>query len=147
MNQKRPGPGTSARHRAREVLFRVVYQAGVSGDAFSHSWDQQDDRARLSPDQTELVADVVRYLDQNRDAVDVTLQQAASHWPLDRMSATDRAVLRAAIAVLAARPGTPARVVIDEAVEIAKRFGAESSGAFVNGILDRIARDTRAGEF
>lgn len=147
MSGRRPGPGTSARHRAREVLFRVVYQAAISGDAFAHAFEQQEDRARLNADQTELIADVVRHLDRHRDEVDAALQQAAAHWPLERMSATDRAVLRAAIAELVARPGTPARVVIDEAVELAKRYGAEASGGFVNGILDRIARDTRPGEF
>jgi N utilization substance protein B len=147
MSGRRPAPGASARHRAREVLFRVVYQAGISGDAFSHAWDQQEERARMSPDQVELVGDVVGHLDRHAADVDATLQAAASHWPIDRMSATDRSVLRVAIAEFAARPGTPARVVIDEAVELAKRYGSEASGAFVNGILDRIARDMRAGEF
>jgi len=56
-------------------------------------------------------------------------------------------VLRAAVAELIARPGTPARVVLDEAIEIAKRFGAADSGRFVNGVLDRAAKLLRPGEF
>jgi N utilization substance protein B len=56
-------------------------------------------------------------------------------------------VLRAAVAELLAHPGTPARVVLDEAIEIARRYGSVESGRFVNGVLDRIARRLRPGEF
>ena len=75
------------------------------------------------------------------------LGRAAEHWSLARLSATDRSVLRAAIAELMARAGTPARVVIDEAIEIAKRYGSDESGGFVNGVLDRAARALRPTEF
>ena len=81
------------------------------------------------------------------DRFDALITGAASHWPLDRMSATDRSVLRSAVAELMARPGTPARVVLDEAIEIAKRYGSDESGHFVNGVLDHIARDLRTEEF
>jgi transcription antitermination protein NusB len=139
------GP-TSARHRAREVAFRIAYQATVAGDGYAQAWAQHEGRARLSEDQVQLVDDVVRHLDRHGEEVDAILAQAASHWPLERMSATDRSVLRAAIAELIARPGTPARVVIDEAIELAKRYGSDESGGFVNGVLDRVARDRRPGE-
>lgn len=138
---------TTARHRAREAAFRVAYQAEIAGDAYGHAWANHEDRARMTDDQLELAGDVIRHLDQHGADVDASLKQAAAHWPLDRMSATDRSVLRVAIAELVARPGTPARVVIDEAVEIAKRYGSDDSGGFVNGILDRLARELRPEEF
>ena len=77
--------------------------------------------------------------------VDRRIRDAAEHWPLDRLSATDRAVLRAAVAELVVRRNSPVAVVIDEAIEIAKRFGSDESGRFVNGVLDQIARVLRPG--
>ena len=136
-----------ARRRAREVAFRVAYQADVTGDSFATSWERRQDEERLSPDQSALVEDVVGALGARASEIDGRIRDAAEHWPIERLSHTDRAVLRAAVAELVARPGTPARVVLDEAVEIARRFGSEESGRFVNGVLDRIARDVRGAEF
>jgi N utilization substance protein B len=79
--------------------------------------------------------------------VDAEIQRSAEHWPVARLAVTDRAVLRAAVAELMARPGTPARVVLDEAIEIAKRYGSEESGRFVNGVLDQVAHRLRPDEF
>ena len=135
-----------ARHRAREVCFRVLYQADLLGEGFGAAWTARAAEERLSDDQRELVGDVMRVLAARLDEVDARLKEAAEHWPIDRIAATDRAVLRAAIAELIARPGTPARVVLDEAIELAKRFGSEESGRFVNGVLDRIARTLRPAE-
>lgn len=137
----------SSRRRAREIAFRVAYQSDVTSDRYADVWNALRDEERLSEDQAGLVADVVRELDQRGEAVDQTLREAAENWPLERLAATDRSVLRTAIAELTARPGTPARVVLDEAIEIARRFGSEESGRFVNGVLDRIARRLRPEEF
>ncbi len=136
-----------SRRRAREVVFRVAYQADIAGETYASSWDRRREEEGLDAGQTELVDDVVRVLERQGAELDQKLQGAAQHWPLDRLSATDRSVLRAALAELVGRPGTPARVVLDEAIDIAKRFGSEESGRFVNGILDRLARDLRPAEF
>lgn len=138
---------TSARHRARETAFRVAYQAEAAGDTVRDAWAHLELETRLSADQLELVQDVVRALDHETDRIGELIAGVASHWPMERMSATDRSVLRAAVAELIARPGTPARVVLDEAIEIAKRYGSEESGRFVNGVLDQIARRLRGEEF
>lgn len=135
-----------ARRRAREVAFRVAYQADVTHDTYAHTWSSRKDEERLNDDQLGIVEDVVGLLEARGPEVDALLQKAAEHWPLERLSATDRSVLRAATAELMGRPGTPARVVLDEAIEIAKRFGSDESGRFVNGVLDRVARDLRPGE-
>ena len=142
-------PATGARRRAREVAFRVAYQADVAGDAYPVAWRlRREDEAPLSSDQLELIEDVVGTLDQRGGDVDAALQGALEErWPLPRLAATDRAVLRVAVAELLARPGSPARVVLDEAIEIARTFGSAESGAFVNGVLDRTARTLRPAEF
>jgi N utilization substance protein B len=137
----------SARRRAREVAFRVIYQADIARDTYAEAWEAQRHNERLNPDQIELVQDVVDVLERLRDEVDGWLQRAAEHWALTRLSATDRSVLRAAVGELIGRPDTPARVILDEAIEIAKRYGSEESGRFVNGVLDRVARNLRPAEF
>jgi N utilization substance protein B len=128
------------------VAFRVAYQSDVTGDGYAATWSAVREEERLSQDQRGLVEDVVGLLEGRASAVDETLAGACSHWPLARLAATDRSVLRAAVAELLARPGTPARVVLDEAIEIARHFGSEESGAFVNGVLDQVARHVRPGE-
>jgi N utilization substance protein B len=125
----------TARHRAREVAFRIAYQSDLTSDPYADVWALRREEEHLGDDQRELVDDVVRVLAQRAADVDEALRVAA-----------DRSVLRAAVAELLARPGTPARVVLDEAIEIAKRYGSEESGRFVNGVLDRVARELRPGE-
>jgi N utilization substance protein B len=137
----------TARRRAREVAFRVAYQADVTEDSYSEAWRVRRDEERLNDDQRALIEDVVALLERCGQEVDRHLQEAAEHWPLARLSATDRSVLRAAVAELMGRAGTPARVILDEAIEIAKRYGSEESGHFVNGVLDRVARRLRPAEF
>jgi N utilization substance protein B len=136
----------TARHRAREVLFRLLYQADVTGDPLARVWDEHRAAEHLSEDQERLVSDVVGALVGRAGEVDSELERAAEHWRLERLAATDRSVLRAAVGEVLARPGTPVRVILDEAIELAKRYGSEESGRFVNGVLDRVARSLRAPE-
>jgi N utilization substance protein B len=139
-------PTTSARRRAREVAFRIAYQADVMGDTFRSTWTTREGEEHLGPDPHALVEDVVQTLETRLADVDAAIRESAEHWPLERLAATDRAILRAAVAEMIGRPGTPARVLLDEAIELAKRYGSEDSGRFVNGVLDRIARRLRAAE-
>lgn len=137
----------SARRHAREVAFRVAFQADATGDPYSTTWSQRAEMENLSADQAGLVSDVVQALESRLVEIDGAIREAAEHWPLQRLSGTDRAVLRAAVAEMMARGGTPARVILDEAIDIARRFGSEESGRFVNGVLDRVARRLRTAEF
>lgn len=139
-------PPGSARRRAREVAFRIAYQADVMAEGFDLDWSARCAEEHLGPDQSELVADVLGVLCRRDVEVDELLQSAARNWELDRLAATDRSVLRIATAEMIGRPGTPARVILDEAIEIARRFGSEESARFVNGVLDHVARSLRPGE-
>ena len=134
------------RRKAREALFRVVYQADLMGEPYGQAWAAAREEEGLDEDQGQLVDDVVKTLEKSATEVDRTLGEAAEKWELTRLAATDRAVLRGAVGELMGRPGTPARVILNEAIEIAKRFGSEDSGRFVNGVLDRVARALRPGE-
>jgi len=140
-------PATGARRRAREAAFRVAFQADVAGDTYAQAWDAAREKGeKLSRDQVELIEDVIRTLESEGPRVDGALQSALEGWTIARLAATDRAVLRVAVAELLARPGSPARVVLDEAIEIARTYGSEESGRFVNGVLDRAARQLRPAE-
>jgi transcription antitermination protein NusB len=141
-----PRRGRTARRVARELAFRVVYQEGVTGDGFRATWVAVGEGGSWSDDQRELVGDVVGLLETRAAEVDAALREACTRWPLERLAATDRAVLRSAVAELMARPGAPARVVLDEAIEIARLYGSAESGGFVNGVLDQVARRLRPGE-
>ena len=138
-------PGATRRH-AREVAFRLAYQADVMAEGFDADWSARCAEEQLAPDQSELVRDVLGVLNRRSAEVDELIRTAARNWEMDRLAATDRSVLRIATAELIGRPGTPARVILDEAIEIARRFGSEESARFVNGVLDHVARLLRPGE-
>jgi transcription antitermination protein NusB len=138
--------GTTARRQARELAFRVAYQGALTGDGYASTWAVVGDGTAVSGDQRGLVDDVVKLLEARAAEVDAALAAACAHWPLERLAATDRSVLRVAVAELMARPGTPARVVLDEAIDLARLYGSAESGAFVNGVLDQVARRLRPGE-
>ena len=94
-----------------------------------------------SGDQHEFAKTIVTSFAQSRDEVDALIRSSSHHWRLERMPIVDRNVLRVAIVELQTMADIPKRVTLNEAVELAKRFGSEGSGAFVNGVLDRIATE------
>ncbi|MEY4375427.1 MAG: NusB family, partial [Candidatus Eisenbacteria bacterium] len=104
---------TGARRRAREVAFRVAYQADIAGDSYPVAWKlRRDDESALTKDQVELIEDLVSALEARGAEVDGAITNALdASWSLPRLAATDRAVLRIGVAELLARPGSPARVV------------------------------------
>jgi transcription antitermination protein NusB len=125
------------RSKAREVALQVLYQDDLNPDV------EPEDRpeflrARLQDD-ADLIAFAQMLIDgvrRNRPELDALLIKTAENWSLERMAATDRNVLRlGAFEILFAH--TPGAVAINEAVELAKRFGAAQSAQFVNGILDK----------
>jgi N utilization substance protein B len=88
-------------------------------------------------------ADLLNGIEAHRVAIDEAIVTHAKGWALDRMPALDRAILRLAIFELTSRPDVPIAVVIDEAVELAKRFSTDDSGRFVNGVLAAVAKTAR----
>ncbi len=128
------------RSRAREVALQVLYQDDLNP---SHSMSASDDflRSRLNHNQelVEFGQSLVSGTRRNRPELDTLLVSQADNWSLKRMAATDRNILRmAAFEILYSE--TPGRVAINEAVELAKRFGSKNSAQFVNGILDGVLK-------
>jgi N utilization substance protein B len=131
------------RRQAREVAFRACYQADVTGDALERCLAEILEDVDPSEDVRRFAAALVGSLARHGEEIDASVTRIATHWPLGRMAATDRSVIRIAAAELLYHAETPTRVALDEAIEIAKKYGMENSGAFVNGILDRIAHEAR----
>ena len=127
----------TGRRRAREVALQVLYQEDLNpgGDsAVIGSFV----RGRLrSDDLVEFARSIVNGVRRNRGELDCQLEEIAENWSVLRMAAIDRNILRlSAYEIL--HTSVPGRVVINEAVELAKRYGSSQSARFVNGILDRV---------
>jgi N utilization substance protein B len=128
------------RTRAREVALQVLYQDDLN-PRHNPADDDKFIQGRLQGEElVKFAASLVAGVRRNRGELDALLSQTADHRSLERMAATDRNVLRlGAFEILYFE--TPGRVAINEAVELAKRFGARQSAQFVNGILDRLLAD------
>jgi N utilization substance protein B len=148
------GPRRRARECALQVLFSLDMNEGVTpAQALAHFWKDFAHESRAAgahEDDAEAVREVtgfaellVRGTAENLAEIDAIVQRASRNWRIDRMARVDRNVLRLATYELAYVPEVPAKVVINEAIEVAKRFGAGESPAFVNGILDRIAQELK----
>ncbi|HKA24762.1 MAG TPA: transcription antitermination factor NusB [Candidatus Eisenbacteria bacterium] len=137
---------TGPRRRAREILLRVLYQSEIAGDPLDKTWREVAEEEHLPSEARAYADDLCAVLDGRLAEVDAALRRHLEHWSLERLGATDRGVLRLATAELLVMRGTPAKVVLDEAVDIARKYGRDESGDFVNGVLDRVARELRPGE-
>ncbi|MCH2180700.1 MAG: transcription antitermination factor NusB [Mariniblastus sp.] len=127
----------SQRRRAREVVLQVLYQLDLNPD-FPIEQSETFVRGRLQADSPtcEFALELIRGVSAHRQLIDQRLATTSDNWRLNRMAATDRAILRlGAYEILWTE--TPDRVAINEAIELAKRFGTNQSAQFVNGVLDR----------
>jgi N utilization substance protein B len=131
------GARTTAREAALQMLFALDAAGADAERVITDFW-------RETPGEAEGRAyadDLVRGIAADLAATDGRIRDASKNWRIERMTRVDRNVLRLGAFELVHRPDVPRAVILDEAVEIAKRFGTEESGAFVNGVLDRIADD------
>lgn len=134
-----------ARRKARELALQMLFEYDVTGtapaDMFARSEDLKNAPEGIRDFTKRLVAGTL----EHRDALDAMISRQADHWRLMRMPIVDRNILRMALFELLHEPETPRPVVIDEALEIAKRFSTPRSSQFINGILDGVLKSGRAG--
>jgi N utilization substance protein B len=127
-----------SRSRCRELALQFLYQAEFSGPRGAAEvaifWQHFRKGNKTPPYLLELVEGVAAHLEE----LDAQIARHSEHWRLERMAAVDRNLLRLATYELLYQQQIPPKVVINEAVELAKLYGSEDSGGFVNGILDRI---------
>ncbi|HEY6106339.1 MAG TPA: transcription antitermination factor NusB [Anaeromyxobacteraceae bacterium] len=131
-----PAKRTKARERALQALYQIDVASTDLEEALARFWKSFEPVEREVRETAEAL---VRGVAAHRRQIDEAIEAVSVNWRLDRMAKVDRNVLRLAVHELLHRPDVPVKVVIDEAIELGKKFGSESSGAFVNGVLDRIA--------
>jgi N utilization substance protein B len=124
------------RRRARELALQLLYQFELTGTAPEEMQSHFEEWRNATDDIREFADVLLRGALDHCDEIDSHLGAQTAHWKLDRLAAVDRNILRLAIYELMFHGDTPPAVVIDEAIEIAKKFGAEGSARFVNGVLD-----------
>ncbi|MDP2167647.1 MAG: transcription antitermination factor NusB [Thermodesulfovibrionales bacterium] len=128
-----------AREYALQALFRMEFTGEHLGKEALKLLCEDDDEAAL-----EFFADIVIGTRKNLNEIDAAIKGAAEHWVLERMAIVDRNILRAAAYELLFRKDIPQAVVINEAIEIAKKYSSSESASFINGILDKIAKESAA---
>jgi N utilization substance protein B len=137
-----------ARRRAREAALQMLYHCEVgraSADEAIATHGEIEQATRLeSPQAEQFAARLVAGTVEHADELDPVVAASAEHWRPERMAVIDRLILRMAVYQLRYMPDVPPTVVIDEAIELARRFGGEESGRFVNGVLDAVKRKLEA---
>jgi N utilization substance protein B len=137
------GSRWEGRRRAREAALRMLYQTEVGqlpvADATrDHGSIGADEAIDLDDDAREYAVTLARGSWQDRPVLDEYIAGAARNWRLERLTVIDRLLLRLAVHEMLSHPATPPRVVIDEAIELARRYSGEDAAKFVNGVLDGV---------
>lgn len=148
------------RRQGRELALKVIYSLSAAGaddveSVLRDFWENfrfrndilgepfDEPMAPVAPEVQSFAEELTRGVAAHQGHIDRTIREVSTNWALERMSRVDLAILRLATFELLFRPETPGSVVINEAIEIGKRYGTEDSPAFINGILDKIARACR----
>jgi len=131
---------STRRHRMRLVVFKTLFQYEFRKDDPFKILKEVVDRS-LDDKAKDDAKRYVRNIFENLKEIDNIISQYLENWTLDRLSSVDRNVLRLGTYELLYEADVPIEVTIDEAIEIAKKYGTENSGKFVNGVLDRIAKE------
>jgi len=130
------------RRRAREYALQILFQIDfkgreVSGNDFEDFWLDKNETGDVKKFAEEIVRGTIKSLDE----IDSWIEKVAENWVLRRMAAVDRNILRFAAYEILYRKDIPSAVTINEAIEIAKKFSSSESAPFINGILDRLAKE------
>jgi N utilization substance protein B len=128
----------SVRRRAREIALQVLYQLDIRPGEPMEALDVYFENFRPSEKAREFCQRLIEGVYQNREEIDRLIEENAENWTLKRMTVVDRNILRVATFELTHCSDIPFKASLNEAIELAKKYGADDSGAFINGILDRI---------
>jgi len=136
----------NVRHRARIAAMQVLYELDVTDHPQESALQRRLDDESLPKDARDFAERIVRGAWAEREELDNVIEQAAPNWPIYQMPAIEKAILRLAIWELLRNQHDPApsKAVINEAVELAKHFGGDNSGRFVNGVLGTVVTQRQA---
>jgi transcription antitermination protein NusB len=128
-----------SRRRGRELAVQALYALELNPADGQSSVRQFSGDMKIDYDAVDFAEDLVKGVVANRSVIDRTIEEKSKHWAKSRMPKVDLSILRLATYELLLRDDIPKNVTINEAIEVAKKFGTEESPAFINGILDEIA--------
>jgi N utilization substance protein B len=130
------------RRKSRELALQMLFQSDMARQDHEQVektfWEERED---LDEGVKGFAQDLFRVAMDRREEIDTLIEKHTQHWRMDRMAAVDRNILRAGVAEFLGFPNTPRPVVINEALEIARRFSTPESVQFINGVLDSVAKD------
>ena len=133
-----------SRHRAVQILYQCDLRALEPDEALRNFYDGlYSEENEAPPAHDTFLEELVRGTLQRRDDIDKRIEEFSSNWRIERMSAVDRNILRLAIHEMIEQKNPPA-VIIDEALELARRFSGDASVAFINGVLDAVRKKMAA---
>jgi N utilization substance protein B len=130
------------RRKSRELALQMLFQADMgkqsADDVRRTFWSE---RGSIDSDAKGFADDLFRVATERTSEIDGLIEHHAEHWRMERMAAVDRNVMRAAVAELLGFPATPRAVVINEALEVARKFSSPESVQFINGVLDSVGKE------
>jgi transcription antitermination protein NusB len=129
-----------ARRKARELALQMLFQHDIAGNDPSEIIETFEDIQRVRPNIREFAIKVFRGTLEKQADIDKILVEQTENWRIERMAVVDRNLIRMAIYEMLYLDDTPKLVILDEAIEIAKRFGTNKSSQFINGILDGVLK-------
>jgi len=127
------------RRKTRAIALQVLYEFDLAGHDVETALAHLLADAELSEDNAAFARDLVNGVIQNREQIDQYIKDFAPAWPLEQIPIVDRNILRLAIFEILLDNNVPVKVAINEAVELAKKFGSDSSSRFVNGVLGSVS--------
>jgi transcription antitermination protein NusB len=130
-----------ARRRGREAALQILFSVDIAGEKVEQAVHDHFAFLASSVEGKDFAQLLVRGVADNAAAIDETIRKVSEHWRIERMPRVDRNILRLSAFELMFMPDVPRRVTLNEAIELAKRYGGEGSPGFVNGVLDRIASE------
>jgi len=133
------------RRKSRELALQMLFQADLGQQPIEEVrktfWQG---RGQVAPEVKGFAEDIFRVARDRAPEIDKLIENHAENWRMDRMAAVDRNLMRAAVAELLGFPKTPRAVIINEAIEIARKFSSPESVQFINGVLDSIGKEIEA---
>jgi len=131
------------RRRAREIALQVLYQREFDHGEIEEALDLFRNNFEALKGAMDFSERLVKGVEQHREDLDRIIEQYSSHWKVDRMTHVDRTILRIATYELLYCDDIPTKVAINEAIDIGKKYGSEDSGAFINGVLDKVQSEVK----
>ena len=129
-----------SRRKGREFALQALYASEVGDSTLDKAADTLMHDDPVAPETREYGMKLARAARRRAGEIDALIAETSEHWDVERIAVVDRIILRLAIAELMTEADVPAKVCINEAVEIAKKFSTENSSRFVNGVLDAVSR-------